>query len=471
LGNGWDYDRGSKTAGNCISFHEEVDKAQDKTLTFDSVVDQENLADVLDVSLTVRAKALVGESSAKLRFMREVSFTGNHQNIVVRAVVRSGATYTGSSAGSSPGGPRLDLLPDYARLAEKSPWLFRKECGDFFVSAIHSGGELLAVYSFEQDIRKATETIDASLEGRGFGFEVDSSLAKKLTSNSDQQNLRIFYQQNGGAGNHLPTDLGTLLTQVQVLPEAVRDAPKPWRVTLQGYDTLPSWPQGSPSSAMTALDEAVRQYERLLSLYQQVGSIIDSPDGFVLGHGVDVASLKALQDQIRVDLSTLTNIAESALGGSAFTPANTFAIAAHSAAIPADYPYRIQLPPPTYLIEKAVALANPALAQQISDTNAAIDKTQKDLDKILNPPPILVGVVIGPPPKTVAQLQADLQKLRQQLSALQAQLAVTIDLYRDAVLAFWIKKASDARCAANFLQLGCLRNSDISGIRGAIPYH
>lgn len=177
-----------------------------------------------------------------------------------------------------------------------------------------------------------------------------------------------------------------------------------------------------------------------------------------------MASLKALQDQIRVDLSTLTNIGASALGSSDFTGANTFAIAAHSAAIPADCPYRIQLPPPTVLT------ANPGLAQQISDINAAIDKTQKDLDNALHPP-ILVGVVIAPLPKSVAQLQADLQQLKQQLSALQAQLAVTIDLYRDAVLAFWIKKASDARCAANFLQLGCLSNSAISGIRGLIPYH
>ena len=177
-----------------------------------------------------------------------------------------------------------------------------------FVSAIHTGAELVSSMTFDVQEKDESQKISAAMSGSGWGFEGSASFESTLESYSKQSKLTLSYYQAGGSGDSIPTDVGGFKSKIGELAALAEKAPHPYAVTLQRFDSLPNWPQRSLPKRSSGQEQLTRLYFEYTTLYDEVETINDNPEQYVLGRGVDLEDLAAIKDTLKRELSNLEDV-------------------------------------------------------------------------------------------------------------------------------------------------------------------
>ena len=387
LGQGWDGTRAERKDAIGIVFEEKrTAKGQTKTEDYVKASDSSRLMESMEISTELQYAGIVGQASAKFSFASKVEMRSTSQCFVAKAKVENGRDYTapapqeiagtiaklfdsrksldevqamlprsGVSAAaplpadqapldvttlraSHPGTVRL--TPGALQLAETDIDEFHRVYGDSFVSAIHSGAELLAVLVFDEQERTSMRDLEASMQGSGWGFSAKGGFKQKAESYASKNKLKVTYYQAGGSGDAIPTDVDGFLAKIAELPKLAQDAPYPFKITLQRYDTLPNWPGKSLPQRPSAYEQTIRRYFEYRSLYDDIDAACGKPGDYLLGRGTDIRSLRHVQGKLHAGIAAL----ERAL--QAFDRKEGRLSALPLEANAPDYDFRIAMPIP-----------------------------------------------------------------------------------------------------------------------------
>jgi len=157
---------------------------------------------------------------------------------------------------------------------------------------------------------------------------------------SDQRTLNIQYAESGGAGDPIPTDQAGLIAAVQSLPRLAQSAPQYTQIELVRYEALNEWPGGITSSMPTDFEKIASRFQQLTALRDEIARIQQTPSNYILGHGVTLDSLRALDQQLYEHVrrlhDTAKNCSASGFVNCTIDPRDDIT----------DYAFRAQLPVP-----------------------------------------------------------------------------------------------------------------------------
>lgn len=305
LGLGWDSATGTLVPSRCIRFAPIQEGGQVLSLDLDEVTDSSELAENLDVSAEATVDGMLGSATAKAEFVKNGNVKASSTTFSLRATAQNGTLFAGPLM--PPENRRYaftsvekQLIPIWmqdgsdddkdlsVRLEEwaldilkkkEGEKLFRKYCGDNYISAITSGAELLAVITFETKEETTKESLSASIEG---SYSIASGAASLDLDHSEEaksSHLKVSYLQVGGARGAIPTTNEGLKRKLSVLANEAADAPVFYEIGIKDYEDLPNWP--TDSDAPTDHDELTELLSdrdlALYTLYRHLQSVITAP--------------------------------------------------------------------------------------------------------------------------------------------------------------------------------------------------
>jgi hypothetical protein len=445
IGNGWKSGGNLKLLSTCVVFKTAQDGAQNKSVFIRSVTDKSSVMNQLQVSAELQVKAILGSASAKTEFIKKVEVKDEYSNFAVQALVTNGAKY------AIPGdNGQVELTQSALKLAGTDPIAFFNQCGDTFVSALYGGAELDAILTFKTHSLDDQSTLKNSIEGSYSGVQLKASVTSTMQAYAQQSELAISFHQSGGSGDPIPTDQDGLTKAIQNLPSAAAAAPSFYQMEIIRYDSLANWPKASGAWASPDYGRIASQYERFSSLRDQVESILQNPNSFILGRGVTVKQLQDLDDSLLNHLRSLTKVAqacsESNGANCAISPDDRIS----------DYAYRILLPVAqgSFAADReltAAALDLGSKQKALADARAAVSKGFQDLLKVALTPEFIE--------RLTAPQQAAATQAANYLATLQAAYPEAL---RDAVVKTWISPAVADRCRDNVNDDGCINNAQIA---------
>lgn len=153
LGQGWDGTRGHQKSSIGIIFEEKsAGLGQSKTEDYIKVTDKSRLMQEMDISAEFQYSGINARGSAKFSFASKIDISSTSQCFIARAKVQNGRIYTAPHSNDK----QVKLSPEAVELAKQDKDEFYRVYGDSFVSAIHSGAELYASMTFnEQEKNKS----------------------------------------------------------------------------------------------------------------------------------------------------------------------------------------------------------------------------------------------------------------------------------------------------------------------------
>jgi hypothetical protein len=495
LGQGWSDESDSKTQSVCISFQPASWAGQSKSVDFQEVIDRSSLLSALDVSLAIQVHALFASVDASTSYADKVSTSSENTNIVAHARVWNGVTFaapvsaaelnadqTKAAVGAlrpgadslrpevvvsqitGAGGAKVDLLPEYAKMAQHSPAQFLRTCGDRFVSAVLAGGQLAAMFEFQNTSDSEAQALQVEVKGGGWGVSVDGKLAKTLQTYQNNSRLNMTFFETGGNGNPTPTTQVQLFDEIRNLPTIVKNAPFPYEVTLESYQSLPSWPTAQSSAQdIDKILQLARVGNELLSLHDEMQAIlqeVSSDPGKYIFWGTTPTLLKAKSDEVQIALDTLRSVAQRCANADASACRLPRGISA------SDYQYRIYMPVRRGSFDYDTTLRALAWAADSADKNAGAAAVAA--------PPMPPGA-FGLP---VAQAFPIWIRLRTAphtanrdglMYEFLAQRQAWGERLRDHIIDEWVRRASDLRCDLQPPDDGCLFNSTIDSLAAMVP--
>jgi hypothetical protein len=437
LGTAWFSTTGMKQeAGNvCIEFSTHNDPAQNKDVEIKSVSDKASLMQRLDVSADLQVKAVVASASAKTSFVNSVDFQSESSTFAVRAVVQNGVESVIPGANSP-----IHLKQPYLDLAKNRPDEFFRECGDSFVAARYGGAELWGLISFSHVATEETEELKVQVQGSGWNiFSASGSTDSEMKKASDQKTLTIQYAESGGAGDPIPTDQAGLIAAVQSLPRLAQSAPDYTQIELVGYDSLNDWPGGNASQTHTDFQKIASRFEQLTALRDEIHHIEATPDDYILGDGVTLDSLDALDQQMwehvkRLDDSAKTCVS-SGFARCTIDPRDDIT----------DYAFRAKMPVPKHSF-----LEDQEIWNLTTNLIPAIRHNQS---------------IPGGSPQFYALGRTMLQNFNEDLIHAQAEYPAAL---RRAIAAKWISSAVHDRCDADAGSEDCISPAQEDAITAQI---
>ena len=308
LGLGWDSATGTLVPSRCIRFAPIQEGGQVLNLDLEEVTDSSELADNLDVSAEATVKGMVGSGTAKAEFVKNGNVKASSTTFSLRATAQNGTLFAGPLR--PPENRRFaftatekQLIPlwmsdgsdDDDDLAVRlEPWaedilkeddgekLFRKYCGDHYVSAITSGAELLAVITFETKDETTKTSLSASIKGSYSIASGSASLDLDHSQEAKSSNLKVSYLQVGGARGEIPTTNVDLKRKLAVLANEAAEAPVFYEIGIKAYEDLPNRPEESDApEAQDELTELLSSRDlALYTLYRHLQSVITSPSEY-----------------------------------------------------------------------------------------------------------------------------------------------------------------------------------------------
>ena len=218
-------------------------------------------------------------------------------------------------------GALIQLAPEFAKLANEDPAKFRKVCGDSYVATISQGGDLAMLFSFETRDIKKQQDIAASLKGSGWGVTAEGNMKSKIAEASKNTTTTLTYDQAGGSGDPIPTNLDELYDKIKAFPDAVAKAPYNYRLQLARYEDLINWPhevdnEHASYQAIDALIYRASVWERLDTIVTEILNNTSDPfgiDGYLLGRGVSRQALLKRQGQVRRNHNEVMRIIKACL--------------------------------------------------------------------------------------------------------------------------------------------------------------
>lgn len=427
LGYGWFSAAGTKVLAICIDFDTHNDPAQTKNVEIKSISDKSSLMQRLNVSAEVQVKAVVASVSAKTSFASSTDFESESSTFAVRAVVQNGV----ESVVPTPSVP-VRLKENYRNLARSNPSEFFRQCGDSFVAARYGGAELWSLISFANVKTEETEQLKVEVQGSGWNvFSASGSTSTEMKKSSDQKNLTIQYAESGGAGDPIPTDQNGLITAVQNLPSLAHNAPSYTQIELVRYEALGDWPGGVISTSQTDFQKIASRFEQFTALQDEIHRIQKTPSNYVLGHGVTLDGLQAVDQQLYEHIQRLNKTAQtcnaSGFANCKIDPKDDIT----------DYQFRAKLPVPklSFLEDWIISVKSPI------DIAAA----RRQL------------AFPGGTPQFYAQVRATLSSYIQQFNHAQAEYPAAL---RRAIGSKWISSALHDRCDADPGSVDCISPDD-----------
>jgi hypothetical protein len=213
LRQGWNSDRAMPAAANCVTGVARPLELKSNTVTFQDVMDREQVQKAMRAS----AKGGYGAFSAKASFSRSVNTTSTHRNVLATVDVLSG----GQGLVPDEATGRIELTPFALQLltggigVSKVDRLerFYRHCGDSFVAALHRGASLSLLYSFVMDEEDIKQMMSVSAKGGFGGGSASASARQSLTRSRTNTRINIEQIHSGGPAG-LPEDVNKSLQRV-----------------------------------------------------------------------------------------------------------------------------------------------------------------------------------------------------------------------------------------------------------------
>jgi hypothetical protein len=356
--------------------------------------------------------------------------------------VQNGADYASPDANGV-----MDLKPQFAKLAKSNLAAFYNQCGDSFVSALYGGAELDGLITIATNSIDQHTSLKNSIQMSGWVVSLTGAVASAMTGASQQNQLSIKVHESGGSGDPLPVDQATLNTMIQDLPKAAAAAPKYSKIDLTPYSSLPSWPAGIQTLPTESYARIAQRYGEFVTLRDELQSMVLAPGSFILGHGVTLQSLSAMEDVISGHLRSLTvtatNCANSTPPSCQIDPSDDLS----------DYQFRIQLPVATGSFPEDVTLS-----QAVADLNAKqVTLTQKQTAlQNMNPNENFYAGFRRLRQADVDAAQVSVNQAQANVTLLQAQYPQAL---QKAIGRQWIENVVADRCQQNILDSECITNA------------
>lgn len=347
LGSGWNFGTSTAKPEACVTGTPSPDVPRSTYETAGEYTDASTLAEALKISAHAQASFIIGsgeaEASYALKHKAHVSgdriaiYAGIHDlNALTPMGASASATLLSESATSPVKLPtsnahlfgKLSLSPTSVLaaasggIALKDKYLkvltdaaqgltpFEAKCGQGYVQATETGADLVGFYEFNTSDIDVQREVTGSLKGSILGQSASVSLDMLVSSVNNSSAQLIDYNQFGGSSKNLPIDKVGFLKALLDFPTTLTSAadgpktsPKVFKLYVVPYgpDTVSNWPSGiQPSFAgqPTPLEQLIQQYWLLDPIYEQLGTVIDNPDDYILTWGTTLADVKNRQAEI-----------------------------------------------------------------------------------------------------------------------------------------------------------------------------
>lgn len=242
LRQGWNSDRAMPAPANCVTGVSRPLELKSNTVTFQDVMDREQVQKAMRAS----AKGGYGAFSAKASFSRSVNTTSTHRNVLATVDVLSGGQ--GLVPDETTG--RIELTPFALQLLTGGVGVskvdrlerFYRHCGDSFVAAVHKGASLSLLYSFVMDEDDIKQMMSVSARG-GFGGGSASASARQSLMRT-RTNTRINIEQiHSGGPAGVPEDVTKSLQRVNDFSVQADNQAVGTTVQVISYRLLANFPQ------------------------------------------------------------------------------------------------------------------------------------------------------------------------------------------------------------------------------------
>lgn len=335
LGWGWDERRAGSPRQTCIEFRTAQEDYIDKRMSLQMANDHESLSRALNVSVAGKMKSMAGAKfSASANFAHNASLTSTGEHVAMLAEVMTAPQFVApldgpdpkaSTLSQSPDGTRVDmrsfyrggsvrLKEDLRKLAATKPADFVKACGTGFVAVIHRGARVNGLMTFREVESKDRQEIKVSAQGSGAGFSMNASMNSLIEKYSKNGKLEIKFEQLGGEPKDFPMDKNALLSAVSGLPSEASAKPRPFLMVVQGYSSLPDWPDKVVLPELTDEEVLTRAYFRLITLMGFANEALHNP-GFLLKFDTSRPEVVKLYDEMLADRNSLRSLVLSCQQG------------------------------------------------------------------------------------------------------------------------------------------------------------
>ncbi|HKO29965.1 MAG TPA: hypothetical protein VJU54_02415, partial [Nitrospiraceae bacterium] len=189
-----------------------------------------------------------------------------------------------------------------ATLASKSPAEFRQKCGSYFVSAVTTGGELDGFVSIETTNRQEKEALSAMFNAEYGTFKASGQIDTNLQQEISKRQRHIKVHEVGGTTATVETP-EELVAKFKGFAESIATGnARPYRASLQSYQTLPNYPAASQlSETERELDKIMTFALQYMTLLEDISYTFNHKEQFFMPGGA-AEGLKSLRDDIKKDL-------------------------------------------------------------------------------------------------------------------------------------------------------------------------
>ncbi len=463
---GWNTNESHKAPATCIGAGTHDDTGQETFLDLTNVIDNANLTRQFNLSVSASYNAAIAAGSAKYKYAKSVEITDDKDYFAAEAQVLNGVHYvvppqfsesskippesarpgvfTASSVAAD--GTKIDLLPYYAQMATQDYTRFLRTCGDSFVSAIHDGGEVTARLQFDVHSIKEKETINKEVSGSYSGLSVSVNADSTLESYQKSSRLKILYYKSGGSGDPLAVDKGGLLDTIKSLAASAKVSPHAFVITVERYETLPSWPEGAQGAVYVDLQHLHDQYAQLKTLFDISDFIKRQPSEFIMNRGVSLKSLEDTQDTLKARLASIDRHINDCLAGQA-----SACQLSGEDAIP-DYAYRISFPVRSNSFDEDA---------QLNANRGVLPNLRSDLAGLKQR--CMTQLIARRGQISACDVQGEITSKASQITALEKAIADAEANYpaflRNAIADQWIRFPVSVRCHLDVHSPNCIDNA------------
>ena len=104
------------------------------------------------------------------------------------------------------------------------------------------------------------------------------------------------------------------LSQVSIRPARTRpkrlSSPRTYRLTVQGYDSLPSWHNATQDSGYAEIVGIASQFGKFSTLWEDGAAVLATPNSYILDRGTTAQNLRDMQDDLTARLRSIANTAK-----------------------------------------------------------------------------------------------------------------------------------------------------------------
>lgn len=296
IGQGWNTYLGQPTSTKCVTGIAVPLAINSNSVRFSDIMDREELMS----SMRISAKASFGGSIASGRadFSRTATVDRSKRNILATVDLLQDGEMLKGVAANKDGIEGVELTPAALALLSGSDTAaalkrFSRACGDTYVTAIHNGSKLNAMFSISHSAESLKTSYELNAKG-SYGL-YSGSLKAAIESASSNASDRVSFEQIHWGG-----PAGVAFTAVEMLKRIDTFATstgqaKPFRLYAKSYRHVANWPAAHAYVALTSTDVSRMagqrwRFQELGDLYAEAAT---APNHFYFpyGEGTDIRAL------------------------------------------------------------------------------------------------------------------------------------------------------------------------------------